>query len=231
MGRNPSFNPLDCYKFQKNSESKELFNPEYYQLTKKTRKLEKVGDPLVNLQTGNSLQQVKFPGFYTNNKSFIRFANQLTSDTTEYKLTDNKDSSNNDVLPQNSDNLGYEDLTNNKFVLFNGFDNNYQLINIQKNSTSIAFSYIDLETRKEHVLRYDLQTTDKIYIVKRSQNTISYNNNNFITSVWENCNYSSAREITTPNDFVYTLSFQDYNNNDRYDNHVCRLAGPTTLAR
>ena len=231
LGRNPSFNPLDCYKFQKNSESKELFNPEYYQLTKKTRKLEKVGDPLVNLQTGNSLQQVKFPGFYTNNKSFIRFANQLTSDTTEYKLTDNKDSSNNDVLPQNSDNLGYEDLTNNKFVLFNGFDNNYQLINIQKNSTSIAFSYIDLETRKEHVLRYDLQTTDKIYIVKRSQNTISYNNNNFITSVWENCNYSSAREITTPNDFVYTLSFQDYNNNDRYDNHVCRLAGPTTLAR
>ena len=78
---------------------------------------------------------------------------------------------------------------------------------IQKNSTSIAFLYIDLETQKEHVLRYDLQTTDKIYIVKRSQNIISYNNNNFITSVFESCNYGSANNITTSSDFVYTLSF------------------------
>lgn len=229
LGRNPNFNPLNCYKFQKDGESKELFNPEYYQLTKKTNKLEKLSEPIINLQTGNSIQQVKFPGFYANNKSFIRFANQLTNDTTQYKLADNKDSHHNDVLPINSDNLGYEDLKDNKIVLFNGFDNNYQLINIQKNSTSIAFLYIDLETRKEHVLRYDLQTTDKIYIVKRSQNIISYNNNNFITYVFEGCNYGSASKITTPNDFVYTLSFQDYYYNDVYDNHVCRLTGPTTL--
>lgn len=217
----------DTYRFKKNPDDEytQLINKEYYELTTKTKNLEQLpSDPMTNITTGNELYKIKFPGFYVQNQSVIRLANHLTSDTTQYKLTNNKDINNVEVLPQNSDNLGYEDLTNNKFILFNGFDNNYQLISIQKDSTSIAFVYIDLETRKKHVLRYDLQTKDKIYIVKRSQNIISYNNNNFITYVFKDCNYNSASKITTSNDFVYTLSFQD---SDNY--HVCTLTGPTTL--
>ena len=220
-------NVSDTYRFKKNpnDEYTQLINKEYYELTAKTKNLEQLpDDPMTNIITGNELYKIKFPGFYVQNQSVIRLANHLTNDKTQYKLVNNTDINGIEVLPQNSDNLGYEDLTNNKFILFNGFDNNYQLISIQKDSTSIAFSYIDLETRKKHVLWYDLQTKDKIYIVKRSQNIISYNNNNFITSVFEDCNYNSASNITTSNDFVYTLSFQ---NSDNY--HGCALTGPTTL--
>lgn len=218
----------NTYRFKKkpDDEYTQLINKEYYELTTKTKNLEQVGsDPMTNITTGNELYKIKFPSFYVQNQSVIRLANRLTSDKTQYKLANNKDINGIEVLPQNSDNLGYEDLTNNKFILFNGFDNNYQLISIQKDSTSIAFSYIDLETQKKHVVWYDLQTKDKIYIVKRSQNIISYNNNNFITYAFEDCNYNSSSKITTKNDFVYTITFND----NEYD-HILELNGTTSLA-
>lgn len=223
--RNLNFNPLDCYKFQKDGESKKLFNPEYYQLTKKTRKLEKLGETVVNLQTGNSLQQVKFPGFYTNNKSFIRFANQLTNDTTQYKLADNKDSHHNNVLPINSDNLGYEDLKNSKIILFNGFDNNYELINIAKTDNDIAITYKDWTKNNSQVTStFQLRPKDKIYIVKRESSTVNYDNNKIYTSATYGPYNRNSAENTNfniqPRDFIYTLSIY-------YSPRLC-LTGPTT---
>ena len=222
--RDPYSDPLECYKFQKDGESKKLFNPEYYQLTTKTRKLEKVGETVVNWQTGNSLQQVKFPGFYTNNKSFIRFANQLTSDTTQYKLADNKDSHHNDVLPINSDNLGYENLKNSKIILFNGFDNNYKLTNIVKTNNNITITYQDWTKNGSQVTsNFKLKPKDKIYIVKRKCSTINYNNRHIYTSATfgpYNRNSCGNRNLY-PKDFIYTLAFYS-------PRRIC-FTGPTTI--
>lgn len=210
--RDPNFNPLNCYIFQKDGESKELFNTEYYQLTTKTRKLEKIDNSTINWQTGNTIQQVKFPGFYANNKSFIRFANQLTNDITQYKLADNKDINSNDVLPISSDNLGYEDLKNSKIVLFNGFDNNYELKNIVKTDDNIMIAYTDWTQNGITVTsNFQLRPKDKIYIVKRESSTVGYDNNNIYTSATYgpyNMNSSENFNLETK-DFIYTLAFED----------------------
>ena len=213
--RDPYSDPLECYKFQKDGESKKLFNPEYYKLTKKTRKLEKLSETVVNLQTGNTIQQVKFPGFYTNNKSFIRFANQLTSDTTQYKLADNKDSHHNDILPANSDNLGYENLENSKIILFNGFDNNYELRNIAKTDNDIIITYKDWTQNGITVTsNFQLRPQDKIYIVKRESSTVDYDNNKIYTAAaYGPYHRHSADDLyfnLQPKDFIYTLSLYNY---------------------
>ena len=177
------------------------------------------------MQTGNSLQQVKFPGFYTNNKSFIRFANQLTNDITQYKLVDNKDNHHNDVLPTNSDNLGYEDLKDNKIVLFNGFDNSYELTNIAKTDNDITITYKDWTQNGSQVRStFQLRPQDKIYIVKRESSIVNYDNNKIYTSATYGPYNRNSAENTNFNiqsrDFIYTLSIH-------YSPRLC-LTGPTT---
>lgn len=208
----------NTYRFKKkpDDEYTQLINKEYYELTTKTKNLEQMGsDPIINLKTENELYKIKFPGFYVQNQSFIRFANYLTSDTTQYKLTNNKDINNIEVLPQNSDNLGYEDLSSNELILFDGLNNNYELRDFQKNNTSITIYYKDLNDNKNKTLEYQIRPSDKVYIVKRQQSTVNYSS----TNVFETCARSGEYKVdhwgsnwNAPpklNSFMYTFAIMD----------------------
>ena len=144
---NSAFEPINSYVFNQENKQKTLINSEYYDLTKKTNTLIQIDNPIINYTTGNTLKKLAFPGFYINGEnSFIRYANSETNDNTQYKLSNNKNGFqyiDTSLLPENSDNLGYEDLTNNKLVLFNGFDNNYELIDISKEDDNIVITYKD----------------------------------------------------------------------------------------
>ena len=208
----------NTYRFKKNPDDEytQLINKEYYELTTKTKNLEQLpGDPIINLKTENELYKIKFPGFYVQNQSFIRFANNLTSDITQYKLSNNKDINSVEVLPQNSDNLGYEDLSSNELVLFDGLNNNYELRDFQKNNTSITIYYKDLNDNKNKTLDYQIRPSDKVYIVKRQQSTVNYSS----TNVFETCVRSGEYKVdpwgsnwNSPpklNSFMYTFAIMD----------------------
>ncbi len=208
----------NTYRFKKNPDDEytRLINKEYYELTTKTKNLEQIGsDPIINLRTENELYQIKFPGFYVQNQSFIRLANNLTSDITQYKLTNNKDINNIEVLPQNSDNLGYEDLTSNMLMLFDGLNNNYELTDFQKTDTSITIYYKNLNTNKNETLKYHIRPADKVYVVKRQQSTVNYSD----TNIFETCVRSGEYKVDSwgsnwnappkLNSFMYTFAILD----------------------
>lgn len=208
----------NTYRFKKNlnDEYTQLINKEYYELTTKTKNLEQIGsDPIINLRTENELYQIKFPGFYVQNQSVIRLANHLTSDITQYKLANNKDINNIEVLPQNSDNLGYEDLSSHELILFDGLNNNYELTDFQKTSTAITIYYKNLNTNKNETLKYHIRPSDKVYIVKRQQSTVNYSS----TNVFETCVRSGEYKVDSwgsnwnappkLNSFMYTFAILD----------------------
>lgn len=208
----------NTYRFKKkpDDEYTQLINKEYYELTTKTKNLEQIGsDPIINLKTENELYKIKFPGFYVQNQSFIRFANNLTSDITQYKLSNNKDINDVEVLPQNSDNLGYEDLSSNELILFDGLNNNYQLIDFRKSNTDISILYKDLNNNESKTLNYQFRPSDKVYIVKRQQSTINYSS----TNVFETCVRSGEYKVDSwgsnwnappkLNSFMYTFAILD----------------------
>lgn len=184
----------NTYRFKKkpDDEYTQLINKEYYELTTKTKNLEQIeSDPIINLKTENELYKIKFPGFYVQNQSVIRLANRLTSDKTQYKLVNNKDINNVEVLPQNSDNLGYEDLSLNELILFDGLNNNYELIDFQKTNTSITIYYKDLNTNQKKTFQYKIRPSDKVYIVKRQQSTVNYSD----TNIFETCVRSGEYKV------------------------------------
>ena len=208
----------NTYRFKKkpDDEYTQLINKEYYELTTKTKNLEQIGsDPIINLKTKNELYKIKFPAFYVQNQSVIRLTNHLTSDKTQYKLTNNKDINNVEVLPQNSDNLGYEDLSLNELILFDGLNNNYELTDFQKNSTSITIYYKDLNTNQKKILDYQIRPSDKVYIVKRQQSTVNYSS----TNIFETCVRSGEYKVDSwgsnwnappkLNSFMYTFAILD----------------------
>ena len=213
-----NINVSDTYRFKKNQndEYTQLINKEYYELTTKTKNLEHVGsDPIINLRTKNQLYQIKFPAFYVQNQSFIRLTNNLTSNTTQYKLANNRDINGIEVLPQNSDNLGYEDLSSDELVLFDGLNNNYQLTDFQKTDTSITIYYKNLNTNKNETLEYHIRPSDKIYIVKRQQSSVNYSD----TNIFETCVRSGEYKVDSwgsnwnappkLNSFMYTFAILD----------------------
>ena len=213
-----NINVSDTYRFKKNQndEYNQLINKEYYELTAKTKNLEQVGsDPIINLKTKNQLYQIKFPAFYVQNQSFIRLTNNLTSNTTQYKLSNNKDINGIEVLPQNSDNLGYEDLSSHELVLFDGLNNNYELTDFQKTNTSITIYYKNLNTNKNETLEYHIRPSDKIYIVKRQQSSVNYSD----TNIFETCVRSGEYKVDSwgsnwnappkLNSFMYTFAILD----------------------
>ena len=233
---NSAFDPINSYIFNQEDKQKTLINLEYYELTKKTNKLMQVDDPMLNYTTGNTLKKLAFPGFYINGEnSFIRYANELTNDSTQYKFSDNRNGFqyiDTSLLPENSDNLGYEDLTNNKIMLFNGFDNNYQLTDLFRSDDKIDIEYIDLSQGNKRVqTSFKIRPQDKIYVVKRTRANINYANEHMYTSArYGLYNQSSINEfdIKKGQDFVYTFAFDDeYRDKDkRYQPRIC-FTGPT----
>lgn len=232
---NSTFNPINSYIFNQEEKQKTLINPEYYELTKKTNKLMQVDDPMLNCTTGNTLKKLAFPGFYINGEnSFVRYANELTNDNTQYKFSDNRNGFqyiDTSLLPEDSDNLGYEDLTNNKIMLFNGFDNNYQLTDLFRSDNKIDIEYIDLSQGNKRVqTSFKVRPQDKIYIVKRTSANINYANEHIYTSARYGF-YNPASLEHNPQqgkDFVYTFAFYDEyrDKHEMYQPRIC-FTGPT----
>ena len=92
---------------------------------------------------------------------------------------------------QNSDNLGYEDLSSHELILFDGLNNNYELTDFQKISTAITIYYKNLNTNKNETLKYHIRPSDKVYIVKRQQSTVNYSS----TNVFETCVRSGEYKV------------------------------------
>ena len=232
---NSAFDPINSYIFNKENQQKTLINSEYYELTRKTNKLMQVDNPILNCTTGNTLKKLAFPGFYINGEnSFIRYANELTNDNTQYKLSNNKncfqyiDTS---LLPEDSDNLGYEDLTNNKIMLFNGFDNNYQLTDLFRSDNKIDIEYIDLSQGNKRVqTSFKIRPQDKIYVVKRTCARIDYANEHIYTSARYGFYNPASLEhnLQYGKDFVYTFAFYDEyrDKHEMYQPRIC-FTGPT----
>ena len=232
---NSTFNPINSYIFNQEDKQKTLINPEYYELTKKTNKLMQVDDPMLNCTTGNTLKKLAFPGFYINGEnSFVRYANELTNDSTQYKLSNNIkgfqyiDTS---LLPENSDNLGYEDLTNNKIMLFNGFDNNYKLTDLFRSDNKIDIEYIDLSQGNKRVqTSFKIRPQDKIYVVRRTCARIDYANEHIYTSARYGFYNPASLEhnLQQGKDFVYTFAFYDEyrDKHEMYQPRIC-FTGPT----
>ena len=226
---NSAFDPINSYIFNQEDKQKTLINPEYYELTKKTNKLMQVDDPMLNCTTGNTLKKLAFPGFYINGEnSFIRYANELTNDSTQYKFSDNRNGFqyiDTSLLPENSDNLGYEDLTNNKIMLFNGFDNNYQLTDLFRSDNKIDIEYIDLSQGNKRVqTSFKIRPQDKIYVVRRTCANMNYANEHIYTSArYGFYNLGSIEHnLEQGKDFVYTFAFYD-EYRDKYEMYQPRI--------
>lgn len=226
----------NTYRFKKNPDDEytQLINKEYYELTKKTKNLEQIGsDPMINLETENELYKIKFPGFYVHNQSVIRLANHLTDDVTQYKLANNKDINGIEVLPQNSDNLGYEDLSLNELILFDGLNNNYQLMDFRKSNNDISILYKDLNDNKNKTLNYQVRPSDKVYIVKRQQSAVNYSDvSHFETSVrfgeYKQDKWGSKwGTLTEPDIFMYTFAIWE---KDPYNVPRICFTGPTVAS-
>ena len=226
----------NTYRFKKNPDDEytQLINKEYYELTTKTKNLEQLpSGPITNITTGNELYKIKFPGFYVQNQSVIRLANHLTDDVTQYKLANNKDINGIEVLPQNSDNLGYEDLLLNELILFDGLNNNYQLMDFRKSNTDISILYKDLNDNKNKTLNYQVRPSDKVYIVKRQQSTVNYSDTSrFETSArfgeYKQDTWGSKWGILTePNIFMYTFTIWE---KDPYNIPRICFTGPTVAS-
>ena len=232
---NSAFDPINSYIFNQEDKQKTLINPEYYELTRKTNKLMQIDNPVINYTTDHALKKLAFPGFYINGEnSFIRYANSETNDNTQYKLSNNTNGFqyiDTSLLPENSDNLGYEDLTNNKIILFNGFDNNYKLTSLFKLDNKIDIEYIDLSQNNKKVqMSFTIRPQDKIYIVKRNCASINYANEHIYTSArygFYNFGSIGQFDIKKGKDFIYTFAFNDeYRKDGMYQPRIC-FTGPT----
>lgn len=236
---NSAFEPINSYVFNQENKQKTLLNSEYYELTKKTNKLTQVDNPVINYTTDHALKKLAFPGFYINGEnSFVRYANSETNDNTQYKLSNNKNGFqyiDTSLLPENSDNLGYEDLTNNKIILFNGFDNNYELTDLFRSDNKIDIDYIDISQDNKRIqTSFKVRPQDKIYVVKRTRASINYANEHMYTSArygFYNLGSIGQFNIKKEKDFIYTFAFNDqyYDKDRKYQPRIC-FTGPTRIS-